>query len=93
VFNPANGRAPRGDELVGLARALLQAGAASVLLTLWRVYSDAAEDWMVQFHTTLRSSPGTRFGRARAFQAATLAMLADPDPRAWAPFVLVGDPG
>jgi CHAT domain-containing protein len=82
-----------GDELVGLARALLQAGAASVLLTLWRVYSDAAEDWMVQFYTTLRSSPGTRFRRARAFQAATLAMFDDPDPRAWAPFVLVGDPG
>jgi CHAT domain-containing protein len=82
-----------GDELVGLTRALLQAGSASVLLTLWRVYSDAAEDWMTHFYTALGASSAARWKRARAFQAATLALQSDPDPRAWAPFVLVGDPG
>jgi CHAT domain-containing protein len=81
----------QGDELTGLARALLQAGSTSVLLTLWRVYSDASVDWMSRFYAALTDpSPASH---ARAFQRATVELRArDPDPRAWAPFVLIGDP-
>jgi CHAT domain-containing protein len=83
----------QGDELVGLARALLQAGSAGVLLTLWRVYSDSTADWMGRFYAALAESPKPSWPLARAFQRATLALRADdPDPRAWAPFVLLGDP-
>jgi CHAT domain-containing protein/tetratricopeptide (TPR) repeat protein len=84
----------RGDELLGLGRALLQAGSASVLLTLWRVYSDSTADWMIRFYGAWAESPKARWARACAFQRATLELRAsDPDPRAWAPFVLIGDPG
>jgi CHAT domain-containing protein len=84
----------RGDEMVGLARALLQAGSASVLLTLWRVYSDATAQWMTRFYGAWASGRAARWARARAFQRATLDLRAsDPDPIAWAPFVLSGDPG
>ncbi len=76
-----------GDELSGLARTLLQAGSANVLLTLWRVYSDAAADWMSRFYGMPDGTP-----RAKAFQRATNEMRArDPDVRAWAPFLLTGD--
>jgi len=78
-----------GDELAGLARTLLQAGASGVLLTLWRVYSDAAAAWMAGFYAGL---PGR--SRALAFQQATRELRArDPDPRVWAPFILMGDAG
>jgi len=81
-----------GDELNGLARTLLQAGCSSVLLTLWRVYSDAAANWMKSFYTEWAGE--SPVDRAIAFQRATGALRAeDPDPRAWAPFILIGDSG
>lgn len=81
-----------GDELTGLARVLLQSGSTSVLLTLWRVYSSTTVDWMVRFYTALAKP--SQNSRAQAFQRATVELRArDPDPRAWAPFVLIGDPG
>ena len=81
-----------GDELTGLARALLQAGSACVLATLWRVYSDAATNWMEHFYGALRGTHAD--ARVLAFRHATLKLRStDPDPRAWAPFVLIGDVG
>jgi CHAT domain-containing protein len=85
--------AARGDEIVGLTRALLYAGASSAILTLWRVYSDATLDWMVDFYGRVWGADGTkRAEESTAFQEATLALMArDPDVVAWAPFVLIGD--
>lgn len=86
--------ARQGDELLGLARALLQAGSASVLLALWRVYSDSTLSWMQLFYAALVTPAAQRPTRAEAFRTATLALRAkDPDPRAWAAFMLTGDPG
>jgi CHAT domain-containing protein len=84
--------AGRGDELLGLARAVLQAGSSSVLLSLWRIYSDTTVEWMERFYTE-RAKPG-RWADAAAFRSATLALRAsDPDPVAWAAFMLAGNPG
>jgi CHAT domain-containing protein len=85
--------AARGDEISGLTRALLIAGATSTLVTLWRVYSDAALSWMTDFYERVWTDDGTkRLDEATAFQQATLALMArNPDVVAWAPFVLVGD--
>ena len=81
-----------GDELNGLARTLLQAGAASVLLTLWRVYSGSTAAWMTLFYERLGAA--SPLERARAFQYATLRLRdADPDPVAWAAFALMGRAG
>ncbi len=44
---------PPGDEIVGLARAFLSAGARTVVATLWPVRDRAAADFMVEFHAAL----------------------------------------
>jgi CHAT domain-containing protein len=40
-----------GDELMGLVRGLLQAGAQSLVLSLWDVHDDSTKEFMVEFYT------------------------------------------
>src|SRR5262249_12182031 len=42
-----------GDELIGLVRGLLQAGAQSLLLSLWDVHDESTRDFMIGFYTRL----------------------------------------
>jgi CHAT domain-containing protein len=86
-----------GDDLVGMTRALMYAGASSVLLALWSVYADTTQEWMLDFYNRIRAN-GDAQAKAYAFRDATLALRAKylkltkhDDPYIWAPFVLVGD--
>ena len=83
----------RGDELTGLAHALLYAGASSALLTLWSVSALTTRAWMTDFYGRLRGGGGRqRVPIALAFQQATCALLdRNSDPYYWAPYVLTGD--
>jgi CHAT domain-containing protein len=76
-----------GDELLGLARGLIHAGAETSLLTLWDVQDRSAAQLMTSFYSQLVS------GRTKA-DALQYAMqrlrLEYPNPYYWAPFVLVG---
>ncbi len=76
-----------GDELVGLVRGLLYAGARSVLVTLWDVNDKSTADFMKSFYKHLQASPN----KALAMQRAMQELREDyPHPYYWAPFVLVG---
>lgn len=44
-----------GDELIGLSRSLLYAGANSLILSLWPVNSQAAKEMMVEFYSNLKT--------------------------------------
>jgi tetratricopeptide (TPR) repeat protein len=78
------------DELLGLMRGCLQAGARSMLLTLWDIDDVSANEFMRAFYRGVRS--GTSL--AEAAQAAIVEVRAEfPHPYYWAPFVLVGEPG
>ncbi len=90
-----------GDELLGLMRALLYAGASSLVLTLWTVEDRTTASLMQRFYSHLAA--GQRKGSA--LRQAQLACIR-PDPTAadaeparcahpyfWAPFFLVGNPG
>ncbi len=86
-----------GDDLVGMTRAILYAGASSVLLALWSVNAITTEQWMLDFYDKIRAN-GAPQTKAHAFREATLALRAkyleltkQDDPYIWAPFVLVGD--
>jgi CHAT domain-containing protein/Flp pilus assembly protein TadD len=83
----------RGDELVGLTRALLYAGASSVLVTLWSVDAVAALELMGDFYSRLRGNGGTKVKpEAVALREAMLEMRKKREhPYYWAPFILVGD--
>jgi len=77
-----------GDEIVGLSRALLHAGAASLLLTQWEVDDDSAAFFMNAFYGQWRER---RRSRADAFRNAQLATMREfPGFSSWAAFVLIG---
>ena len=76
-----------GDELLGLVRGLLHAGARALLLTLWDVHDRSTADFMALFYRHLDSSPST----AGALQKAMREFRAvHPHPYYWAPFALIG---
>jgi len=79
-----------GDELVGLTRGLLHAGARSLLLTMWQVDDFSTATFMADFYGHLLA------GRTKA-EAVALAMdtlrARFPHPYYWAPFVLIGQSG
>ena len=78
----------KGNEIVGLVRGLLYAGARSVLTTLWHVDEETWSAFVERFYP--RVAKGDPF--EVAFQS-TLADLrnADSDSFQWASFVLFGD--
>ena len=76
-----------GDELMGLARGFLQAGAQSLLLSLWDVQDASTRDFMVAFYRHLQQGDS----RAVALQQAMKEVRNSyPHPFYWAPFVLMG---
>jgi tetratricopeptide (TPR) repeat protein len=76
-----------GDELLGLARGLFRAGAASLLLTLWEVPDQSTAAFMTAFFDGYFKTQNA----ATAYRDAVLATREDyPHPVHWAPFVLSG---
>ena len=76
-----------GDELLGLARAFLGSGAASLVVSLWLVNDASTAQLMEEFYRCLQAGQS----KAAALRAAQRAQLAtEAHPYYWAPFVLVG---
>jgi len=76
-----------GDELLGLLRGLLYAGAQAVLVTLWDVNDRSTADFMRIFYQCL-SAGATK--AAALQQAAREIRALYPHPYYWAPFSLIG---
>ena len=76
-----------GDELMGLVRGLLQAGARSLVLSLWDVHDESTRDLMLAFYRHFQQCNS----KAGALQAAMLEIRERyPHPYHWAPFTLIG---
>jgi CHAT domain-containing protein len=76
-----------GDEVIGLMRGLLFAGARSLLLSLWDVNDRSTAAFMNAFYRRFLNQPD----RALAFQGAVQELRESyPHPYYWAPFILVG---
>ena len=76
-----------GDELIGLARGLLQAGAQSLVLSLWDVHDESTKDFMITFYARLQQGQS----KSAAMQAAMIELRKQhPHPYHWAPFSLIG---
>jgi CHAT domain-containing protein len=83
---------PTGDDFVGLNRAFLVAGSASVMATLWQVDDRASVALMTQFYGRLSESGGRR-DAAGALASAQRAMRRSPllaHPYYWAAYIVVG---
>jgi CHAT domain-containing protein/tetratricopeptide (TPR) repeat protein len=76
-----------GDELIGLARGFLSAGAPSLLVSLWTVDDESTATLMTSFYSRLRSGDGPA---AALRQAQRQALESYPHPFFWSPFVLFG---
>lgn len=76
-----------GDEVQGLARGFLLAGARTVVATLWSVPDSSTADLMADFHAACAAGEPP----ASAMRAACRALAArHPHPFHWAPFVVYG---
>ncbi|MBU1515886.1 MAG: tetratricopeptide repeat protein [Alphaproteobacteria bacterium] len=97
---------PGADNLSGLARAFLYAGARALLVSHWRVFDDATAALTVQTLTIQKANP--RLSKAQALQRAmrTVRTGRRPDgsalpgwrpewghPAYWAPFVVIAADG
>jgi len=83
---------PVGDEFVGLNRAFLAAGSASVMATLWPVDDRASVSLMKQFYGHLSASGDDR-NAASALSSAQRTLRRSPQlahPYYWAAYVVVG---
>jgi CHAT domain-containing protein len=76
-----------GDELLGLQRGLLCAGASSLLLSLWDVHDRSTADLMQAFY---QGCMGTGDLAASLQSAMKELRHQSPHPYFWAPFILVG---
>jgi CHAT domain-containing protein len=76
-----------GDELMGLVRGLLQAGAQSLVLSLWDVHDESTKEFMIGFYSRLQVG----MSKAQAMQNTMLDLRQRyPHPYYWAPFSLIG---
>jgi CHAT domain-containing protein len=79
-----------GDELHGLMRGFLYAGAPSLVVSLWAVSDRSTAEFMGEMYSRIAQGETKR-------KALRQAQLAIKDlyghPYHWAPFVLMGDPG
>jgi CHAT domain-containing protein/Tfp pilus assembly protein PilF len=84
------GESSRGEGVYGLRRALVIAGAATQVMSLWRVDDEATRDLMIAYYGALRAGEG----RGEAMRRAQRALLARPEmahPFFWASFIVSGD--
>ncbi len=78
-----------GDELTGLVRGFLAAGATALLVSLWTVHDASTATLMSSFYNHWQMGAQSVAG---ALQAARLEeMRAHPHPAFWAPFALIGE--
>ena len=78
-----------GDELHGLMRGFLYAGAPAVIASLWAVSDRSTADFMREMYVAIRAGSPKR----SALRKAQLAIKdAYGHPYYWAPFVLMGNP-
>jgi len=86
------GQRSAGDDIVGLTRAFIYAGAPSVVSSLWSVEDAATRDLMVAFYGYLEED----VPRAEALRRAQIDLLQTPrtaHPFYWSGFVLSGYAG
>lgn len=81
-----------GEELIGLGRGFLYAGAGALILSLWQVPDRSTLSLMEQMYLALRAG-ASKAAALRKAQMMALAGEAHVHPAFWGAFQLVGNPG
>lgn len=85
------GKFSKGEGVIGLSRALVYAGARSIIVSYWSVADASTAELMAEFYRVLLQRPG--ISQREALQLAKLKLItgsAYSSPYFWAPFVLIG---
>jgi len=81
------GKVTNGDEIIGLTRAFIYAGAPSVVTTLWKVNDRASYELVQEFYTNLKTAK-----KSEALRQAQLKIMKEfPEPFFWAAYELNGE--
>ena len=90
------GEIKTGEGVFGLRRAFTQAGAKSLVMSLWKVPDRETKELMVRFYRNIKAE---RMNRCQALRQAALDQMdivrkrhGSPDPRYWGAFVFMGQP-
>jgi CHAT domain-containing protein len=79
-----------GQGVYGLRRAVMVAGAETLVTSLWQVSDQVTRDLMVAYYKNLLAGQG----RSEALRQASLAIRKQhPSPFFWAPFIAIGQVG
>jgi len=78
-----------GDEILGLTRGFLYAGAPALLTSQWRVNDAATAEFMACFYRHLAAADDAAVAHHRAMRE---IRARHPHPYFWAPFFLTGRP-
>ncbi len=81
------GAAPAGDEWIGLARGFLQAGASSVIASLWPIQDEPTLELMEFFYESFATGDAPAVALGRAMRS---LMARRPHPWHWASFASLG---
>jgi CHAT domain-containing protein len=83
------GKVSNGDDVLGLVRGFMFAGAKNIVSTLWSIDDEATKKLMVSFYQKLNSGNSP----AEALRSAQLLIKKDyPNPFYWGAFELTGSP-
>ncbi|MBL7849371.1 MAG: CHAT domain-containing protein [Cyclobacteriaceae bacterium] len=85
------GKYSKGEGVIGLSRALVYAGARSIVVSYWRVADESTAELMTEFYRQLVGRPNV--SPRVALQEAKMKLrdqLPYSAPFYWAPFVLIG---
>jgi tetratricopeptide (TPR) repeat protein len=85
------GKVIRGEGVEGFSRALLAAGAASAITTMWDVVDRASAEFMKQFYFALARGDAEASALRQAKLRFLRSQLVWSHPRYWAGYVLNGD--
>ncbi len=84
------GEVRSGEGVFGLRRALVLAGAETLVMSLWPVSDQGTRDLMIAYYKSLQAGEG----RSEAMRKVQIRMLADPQrqhPYYWASFIVSGE--
>ncbi|MEQ8424626.1 MAG: CHAT domain-containing protein, partial [Cyclobacteriaceae bacterium] len=85
------GKISKGEGVIGLSRALVYAGARSIIVSFWNVADASTSQLMTEFYAKLLSQNNNDF--AAALRSSKLKMISEgkyAPPYYWAPFVILG---
>jgi CHAT domain-containing protein len=84
------GKISKGEGVIGLSRALVYAGAKSIIVSFWSVADESTAQLMTDFYRQLLENPSQNFSRDLRKAKLSLMQGNYSSPYYWAPFILIG---